>query len=135
MSKSVKYIGGVGSRYAQALSKTGIRTIEQLLEQGADRNGRLRISKLSSINESKILKWVHTSDLFRVKGIAGQYSELLLIAGVHSLVDLKSCDAESLVETLRGINKVQKLCKISPNIKAVTSWIEQANALTPLVKI
>ena len=83
MSKSVKYIGGVGSRYAQALSKTGIRTIEQLLEQGADRNGRLRISKLSSINESKILKWVHTCDLFRVKGIAGQYSDLLVLAGVH----------------------------------------------------
>ena len=41
-----------------------------------------RLAKQTGISESVILKWVNMADLFRVKGIGKQYSELLEKAGV-----------------------------------------------------
>jgi len=45
-------------------------------------------AKTDGISEALILKWVHHADLFRIRGVAGQYVELLEAAGVDTVVEL-----------------------------------------------
>lgn len=59
--------------------------MEKLLKMGAEPNGRKEIAAKTGIDEKVILKWVSFADLFRVKGISTQYSELLEAAGVDTV--------------------------------------------------
>ena len=134
MSKSIIYIEGIGQSYARSLKSIGIHTTENLLHMGATKDGRSQISNRTSISEKKILKWVNMCDLFRIKGIAGQFAELLESSGVNTINELRFRDPGNLAEKMKQINSSRKLCKVSPSLKSVTSWIEQANSLTSTVK-
>ena len=43
-----------------------------------------------------ILRWVNHANLFRIKGIASQFAELLEASEVDSVVELGTCKAETL---------------------------------------
>ncbi len=133
MTKNVKDIEGVGPKYAEILSANGIKTVSHLLEAGASRKGRSDLANQASISESKILKWVNMCDLFRIKGVAGQYAELLEASGVDTVRELKNRNSENLTEKMQQVNKEKKLCKVSPGLKSVSNWIEQAKQLPPKV--
>ena len=74
---SVIDIEGIGEIYSQKLHEAGVATTEALLEQGATTHGRKELADKSGISEHLILKWVNRADLFRVKGVGEQYSDLL----------------------------------------------------------
>ena len=38
----------------------------------------------------KILKWVNMADLYRIKGVGSEYSELLEAAGVDTIKELRN---------------------------------------------
>ncbi len=84
----IKDIEGIGPAFAEKLSQAGIKTAGSLLDQGCTPRGRKHLAEKTGINESTILKWVNMADLFRVKGIGSEYSELLENQG---LIPLKSC--------------------------------------------
>ena len=73
------------------------------------------------------------SDLFRVRGIAGQYAELLEAVGVDSVKALCSHNADALVATMGAANSRQQLVRTLPNSKRVSGWIEHARSLQTLV--
>ena len=77
MSKTISMIEGIGPSYAQKLGLAGIKSVESLLEKGSAKNGREKIAQESGITETLILDWVNMADLFRIKGVAGQFAELL----------------------------------------------------------
>ncbi len=133
MSKNVKDIEGIGPKYAEILSANGIKTISHLLEVGASKKGRSDLSIKTSIKESKILKWVNMCDLFRIKGVASQYAELLEGAGVDTVKELRNRNAENLTEKMQQVNKEKKLCRVTPSVKSVTDWIAQAKELPPTI--
>ncbi len=133
MSKNIKYIEGIGPKYAMVLSEIGIRTTDQMLKVCGDRKGRNEISQKTDISETKILKWVNMCDLFRIKGVAGQYAELLENSGVDTVKELRNRNAENLTKTMRDVNKQKRLCKVSPSLKSVQSWVEQAKSLDPAI--
>lgn len=134
MNRSIIYIEGIGQSYARALKAIGIYTTENLLQMGANKDGRLEISKLTSISEKKILKWVNMCDLFRIKGIAGQFAELLESSDINTISELRFRDPDNLAKKMKQINNARKLCKVSPSLKSVTSWIEQAKSLPSIIK-
>jgi hypothetical protein len=70
-------VEGIGEVYAQQLLAAGVRTAEALLAEGGTPKGRQEIAEKTGIGESLILRWVNHIDLFRIKGVAGQYAELL----------------------------------------------------------
>jgi predicted flap endonuclease-1-like 5' DNA nuclease len=133
MSKRIQEIEGIGPKYAEILKQTGIDTTDKLLKSGCDKNGRKALAEKTSISEASILKWVNMCDLFRIKGVAGQYAELLEGAGVDTVKELRTRNAENLAEKMAEVNNVKRLCKVKPGLKAVAGWIEQAKQLAPMV--
>lgn len=133
MSKSIQSVEGIGPKYAEILKQTGIETTSNLLEVGGNKSGRKALAEKTSISESSILKWVNMCDLFRVNGIAGQFAELLEGAGVDTIKELRTRNAENLVEKMAALNEEKHLCKTSPGLKTVSKWIEQAKTLEPMV--
>ena len=133
MSRSIQDIEGIGRKYAELLKLQGIDTTDKLLKAGGNRSGRKEISEKTSINESMILKWVNMCDLFRIKGVAGQFAELLEAAGVDTIKELRNRNAANLSLQIAEINAAKHLCKSTPGEKFVAIWIQQAKALEPMV--
>lgn len=132
MSKLIN-IEGIGPSYAQKLNAAGIKSIPNLLRQGAAAKGRKAIAEKSGISEKQILEWVNHSDLFRVKGIGGQYSGLLENAGVDTIVELANRKAENLHQKLVEVNQRKQLVRNLPSLSQVEEWVRQAKQLPRVV--
>ncbi|MDH7556150.1 MAG: DUF4332 domain-containing protein [Candidatus Methanosuratincola sp.] len=122
-------IEGIGEVFATKLKDLGITTTEQLLEAGATRKGRDQLAEKSGISPKLILKWINRADLFRVKGIGQEYSDLLEAAGVDTVVELGTRNADNLYAKLVEINNSKNLVRKLPSLEVVKDWIEQAKKL------
>ncbi len=126
-------IEGIGPVNAGKLSKIGIRSVESLLKKGASRKGREGIVSATGISEKLILEWVNLADLYRVKGIGSEYSDLLEEAGVDTVAELGKRVAENLLKKMIEVNAAKNLVNKMPGLKQVTSWIDQAKKLPKAV--
>lgn len=133
MAKKIIEIEGIGSVFAEKLTKAGVTTVESLLEKGASRTGRKNLAEASGLDESKILNWVNKADLFRIKGIGPQFSELLEAAGVDTVKELRNRNAENLHSKLVEVKAAKKLTRAVPALKQVAKFVEQAKNLPPIV--
>jgi len=133
MAKKIEEIEGIGPVYAEKLVGAGIGTIEKLLEEGASKSGRKKIAGDTGIDESRILKWVNMADLFRIKGIGQQFSELLEAAGVDAVKELRNRNAENLHAKLIEVQDEKKLTKAVPALSQIEDFIEQAKVLDPII--
>ncbi len=133
MAKKITEIEGIGPVYQEKLAKAGITTVEGLLEKGASKSGRKKIAEESGLDESKILVWVNMADLFRIKGVASQFAELLKAAGVDTVKELRNRNAENLHAKLVEVQEEKKITRSVPGLTQVTDFIEQAKKLEPLV--
>ena len=70
-------IEGIGPAQQAKFESAGIKSVEQLLEKGSTPKGRKDLETETGIDGKKILRFVNHADLFRIDGIAGQFSELL----------------------------------------------------------
>lgn len=133
MAKKIVEIEGIGPVFAEKLSTAGVLTVENLLEKGASRAGRKAIAEESGVDESKILNWVNKADLFRIKGIGPQFSELLEAAGVDTVKELRNRNAENLHAKLVEVQAEKKITRAVPALKQVVKFIDQAKNLPPVV--
>ena len=111
MAHAVHHIEGIGPYYAKLLAAAGITTTEHLLQAGATRRDRMKLSRMTGISEKLLLKWVNMSDLFRVRGVAGQYAELLEAVGVDTVKDLCNYNADNLATALNTANGERQLVR------------------------
>jgi predicted flap endonuclease-1-like 5' DNA nuclease len=126
-------IEGIGEVYAEKLRAQGVRSIEALLANGATPKSRQDLAARSGVSETLLLEWVNLADLFRVKGIGEEYSDLLEEAGVDTVPELAQRNPANLYETLVAINQQKKLVRKMPTQAQVTSWVDQAKALPRLI--
>jgi len=126
-------IEGVGEVYAQKLKAAGVRSTEALLQAGATPKGRKDLAEKTGIADSLILEWVNHVDLFRIKGVAEEYSDLLEEAGVDTVPELAQRKAENLFEKLVEINEKKKLVRRLPVLSQVADWVEQAKKLPRII--
>lgn len=133
MTRNIRDIEGIGPKYVDMLGRAGITTTHKLLEAGRNRAGRKLLAQKTSISEKLILKWVNMSDLFRIKGVAGQFAELLEGAGVDTIKELRTRNAENLAKKMAEVNKAKRLCRMTPGAKTVSKWVTQASKLEPMV--
>jgi len=122
-------IEGIGPTYAEKLNSIGIRTTADLLESGATPLGRRELAEKTSISPKLILEWVNLSDLFRIKGIGEEYSDLLEEAGVDTVVELSHRNATNLHAKILEVNEAKKLVRRPPSQAAIESWIKEAKEL------
>ena len=130
---SIVDIEGIGPVYQEKLAKAGIKTVEGLLKDGATKKGRVAIAQASDIDEGRILDWVNMADLFRIKGVASQFAELLKASGVDTVKELRTRNAENLHAKLEEVNAEKKLTRVVPSLDKVTDFIDQAKGLEPMV--
>ena len=122
-------VEGIGPANARKLKEAGIATIEALLQQGATPKGRKSIAEKANVSDALILEWVNHADLFRIKGVGEEYSDLLEEAGVDTVVELAQRNAENLLEKMGSINEKKRLVRRLPTLGQVKGWIEQAKKL------
>jgi len=130
---TITAIEGVGEVNAKKLEKMGINTVEKLLNMGATPKGRKEIAQGTGIGEKVILKWVNFADLFRVKGIGTQYSELLEAAGVDTVVELSKRVSENLFKKMEEVNEEKELVRRTPTLTEVNKWVAQAKKLPRVI--
>ncbi len=131
---SIDAIEGIGLKFATKLRKARIRTTEALLKRGADRAGRKQLAEATGFSNHQILEWVNRADLFRVKGIGEEYSDLLEASGVDTVKELRTRSATNLTEKMAEINQKKRLVRRLPTESMVTRWIADAKKLAPAVK-
>ncbi len=132
MTKLTK-VEGIGAVYAQKLEDIGIETTEELLEQGATPKGREEIVEQSGISKKLILKWINRADLFRIKGVGGEYADLLEVAGVDTVPELAQRNPENLYQKLLEINQEKDLVRRAPSQDQVSDWVEEAKGLPRVI--
>jgi predicted flap endonuclease-1-like 5' DNA nuclease len=131
---SIINIEGIGKTYKAKLKKINIYTTEALLEAGATRSGRKNIAEKTGISEKLILEWVNLSDLFRIKGVGEEYSDLLEEAGVDTVRELAQRKPENLYKKMQDTNAKKKLVRQLPTLANVEDWVAQAKSLPRVVK-
>ncbi|MEM3026792.1 MAG: DUF4332 domain-containing protein [Thermoproteota archaeon] len=125
----VEEIEGIGPEYAKKLLEAGIKTTDDLLKAGGSKDGRKMLAEKTGISEKLILEWVNLADLFRIKGIGDEYSDLLEEAGVDTVAELARRDPANLHAKILEVNKEKKLVRRPPTLKQVTDWVKQAKKL------
>jgi len=125
----IAVIEGIGEVFAEKLAGAGVKTTEALLERGATPKGRKELAEKSGLGDGQILKWVNQADLFRIKGIGEEYSNLLEASGVDTVVELANRNAENLVKKLAEVNARKELVRRLPTLSMVSVWIEMAKCL------
>jgi predicted flap endonuclease-1-like 5' DNA nuclease len=133
MSK-LETIEGIGPAISEKLEAAGLKSVASLLESGATKKGRGALAEKTGIAELKILKLVNHADLMRVKGVGGEYAELLEASGVDSVAELAQRNAANLVEKMTSVNAEKKLVRALPSLKQAEGWIQQAASLPKVVQ-
>jgi predicted flap endonuclease-1-like 5' DNA nuclease len=126
-------IEGIGKVYADKLEAAGITTVEALLERGATPKGRQELAEETGISGPLILEWVNLADLFRIKGIGEEFSDLLEEAGVDTVPELAQRNPENLHRKLIEVNEAKDLVRRVPGLSQVEDWVAQAKVLPRVV--
>ncbi len=122
-------VEGIGPVYAQKLTDAGVTSLENLLERGATPQGRKELAEATDISGTMILEWVNRADLFRVKGIGEEYSDLLEAAGVDTVPELAQRNGANLYAKLQEVNEAKKLVRRLPTQSQVEGWVAAAKEL------
>ncbi|MEP2669403.1 MAG: DUF4332 domain-containing protein [Cyclobacteriaceae bacterium] len=128
-NKKLSDIEGIGPSYAKKLQVAGIRSVSGLLKQCASKSDRKKVAAASTISESTILKWTNMADLYRIKGIGSEYSQLMEKAGVDTVKELKMRVPKNLHDKMVEVNTKQKLVRQLPSLSKVESFVKQAKSL------
>jgi predicted flap endonuclease-1-like 5' DNA nuclease len=126
-------VEGIGTKYGEKLVKVGISTTDGLLKAGATPKGRKELAEKTGIGDALVLKWVNHVDLYRIKGVGSEYSELLEAAGVDTIPELAQRKAANLVQKILEVNQAKKLVRKVPAESQVADWIEQAKKLPRVI--
>jgi predicted flap endonuclease-1-like 5' DNA nuclease len=133
MGYPITDIRGIAPDTAAILKSEGIRTTVGLLRSAKTPKQRLKIAAMTGTNAEQVLGWVTAADRMRVKGIGWEYAELLRMAGVKTVNELRFRNPEHLVERMQEANKRQRV-QLLPKKRTVERWIESAKKLPPVIR-
>lgn len=122
-------VEGIGPVYASKLKLAGLSTTQGLLKKGATPAGRKEIAARAGVSDQQVLEWVNRADLFRIKGVAEEYSDLLEASGVDTVVELAQRNAASLHAKMMEVNASRPIVRKLPALSQVEGWIAQAKSL------
>jgi predicted flap endonuclease-1-like 5' DNA nuclease len=129
MAYNIIDIEGIGPVYAEKLNAAGIKTTADMLSNAGTKAGRKALAEATGIDEGKILTWVNHSDLHRIDGVAGQFSELLEAAGVDTVKEFATRNAANLAAKMEEVNAAKNLSGRVPSVDSLQKMIDQAKTL------
>lgn len=131
---ALEYVEGIGPVYGEKLKTLGVLTPLDLLTKGRTRKGRDEIAEQSGISHKLILDWVNHIDLYRLNGVDADYAELLVRAGVDSVLELAQRNPNNLHEKMTQVNEERNVARTTPSLEEVQSWIERAKVLPRVIQ-
>ena len=134
MAYKIIDIEGIGPTYAAKLAEASVKTTDDLLDKCATKTGRRHLAEATGISEKLILRWTNHADLFRIKGVAGQFAELLEAAGVDTIKEFRHRVPANLHAKMEAINAEKNLCNRVPSEKEIEKMVAQAKEMEPIVK-
>ncbi|HEY7468161.1 MAG TPA: DUF4332 domain-containing protein [Acidimicrobiia bacterium] len=129
----IDQVAGIGHRDATKLRKAGVRTSTGLIDAAASRKDRADLASATGIDPRDLQQWINHSDLLRVRGVGAEYAELLVVAGVDTLKDLRRRNPTALLAKIIGLNGDSKVVRRLPTESMVEAWIEAARDLEPTI--
>jgi predicted flap endonuclease-1-like 5' DNA nuclease len=128
-------IEGIGPAWAKKLTDAGVRTTDALLKNGATKKGRQALADKTGLAQTQILEWVNRADLYRIKGVGSEYSDLLEKAGVDTVVELANRNAANLSKAIKDlVGKGTRIVRRIPSDREIASWVAQAKKLPRAVE-
>ncbi|MCY3928881.1 MAG: DUF4332 domain-containing protein [Acidobacteria bacterium] len=129
MTYGVRKIAGVGPAVAKKLAAADIRTTDALLNASNGRRERRLLSERTGLPERQLRRFVNMADLMGIRGIGGDFAELLGASGVRTVRDLSRRRAFNLATKMSTVNAARKLSRRAPSAPMVERWIAQAREL------
>lgn len=133
MAYSIKDLKDLSDAAAAKLQEIGVGTTEQLLEKAGSATGRKQLADEIGASAQDLLTWVNEADLMRISGVAEGFSQLLEAAGVDTVKELATRNAENLAAKIAEVNEQVQLTGRIPTQEQVAAWIAQAKDLVPKV--
>jgi predicted flap endonuclease-1-like 5' DNA nuclease len=127
-------IEGIGEKFGAKLNAAGVRSVNGLLTKGATPKGRKELAETTGVAPDKILEWVNHADLYRIKGVGSEFSDLLEEAGVDTVVELARRAPANLLAKMVEVNAQKKLVRRLPVLSQVESWVAQAKELPRVIE-
>lgn len=122
-------VEGIGPVYAERLNKAGVETTARLCYEDA-----AALAKRIDVPETTIRQWQQMSELVKVKGIAKQYAEALVRAGVTGIAELKKRSATQIADQVNEYLAKLDINVLGQNVtaKRVQGW---QKAAAPMRKV
>jgi hypothetical protein len=129
MTYPITHIVGIHGEIAARLKSAGIRSTGRLLESARTVKGRKLLAQKTGIDAKQLLCFANGADRMRIKGISKEYAELLQVAGVDTVRELKYRNPAKLAQAMAAANRQRRRVRLLPSQAAVERWIEDAKKL------
>ena len=129
MNYPVSELDAITPGVGNILKQNKIRTTNRLLEHARTPKKRQTLADKTGIPVQQILRCVTMADRLRVKGIGREHAELLELAGVKTVQDLRYRNPSNLAEAMAEVCVKRKSVRLLPSEKMITRWIENAKKL------
>lgn len=129
MSDPIGDIRGLTADVKTKLEAEGIKNTAQLLEHAKTAHQRTELAHKTGTTAHILKELANRADLMRVKGVGGDFSNLLEEAGVNSCKELQHRTPENLLKKLEEVHTSKKIAHHAPTLAQVTDWIAQAKSL------
>ena len=103
------------------MQAAGTSSVEALLKAGTTSEGHKELTSKSGVDKEKILPRVNFADLYRIKGVVSEYSQLLELEGPDTVVELSRRVPANLHQKLVDTNVEKKLVCREPSLEEVQS--------------
>jgi predicted flap endonuclease-1-like 5' DNA nuclease len=130
---TISDIDGIGPVAEEKLKLVSIRSVNQLLDKCGSKIGRQEVAEKTGIEEAALLKWTNMADLYRIKGVGCEYSQLLERAGVDTVKELRNRVPKNLLEKMIELNRANRLVRRIPPLAKVEEFVNHAKGLEPRV--
>lgn len=125
----IQDVEGIGPVVGEKMRACGVKDTDSLLEATCTPKQRKELADKTGLTEAQVLKFANMVDLYRVKGIGSEYSELLEAAGVDTVPELARRNPANLTKAMVEANAAKNLVRRLPTEAEVTRWIEEAKTL------
>jgi hypothetical protein len=129
MSYPVSVVDGVSPGVAKKLLAIKIRTTGKLLQVASSPQGRRLIAERTGLDAATILRCANMADRMRIKGVGREGAELLEVAGVDTVRELRYRNPSNLATRMKSAMVTTKLTRPLPSEKVLARWIDDAKRL------
>ncbi len=128
MSYKIADIEGIGNTYAHILEEIGITHVEDFLASCRTPTDRKNLADRVGVPSAIVLKWANLADMFRIEGVAEEWSELLREVGVHTVMQLAQRNPRKLYSEIEH-HDASRIVRQKPTDEQVEEWVDNARRL------